>query len=97
MLLRVYAKCIDGQDEALRRRVMDALGHPGGVADFCTYSAQTLGHNPSSSYMAGHNKIGPSHSEVGVMIEVAAGRLAAAACAAASGAEVRALLVAEPS
>jgi integrase len=29
MLLRVYAKCIDGQDEALRRRVMDALGHRG--------------------------------------------------------------------
>jgi len=27
MLLRVYAKCIDGQDEALRRRVMEALGY----------------------------------------------------------------------
>jgi hypothetical protein len=27
MLLRIYAKCIDGQDEALRRRVMRALGH----------------------------------------------------------------------
>jgi hypothetical protein len=26
MLLRVYAKCIDGQDEALRRRVLEALG-----------------------------------------------------------------------
>jgi integrase len=27
VLLKVYAKCLDGQDEAARRRVMDALGH----------------------------------------------------------------------
>ena len=25
VLLRVYAKCIDGQDEAARRRIADAL------------------------------------------------------------------------
>jgi integrase len=28
ILLRIYAKCLDGQDEALRRLVTRALGHP---------------------------------------------------------------------
>jgi integrase len=28
VLLRIYAKCLDGQDEALRRLVTRALGHP---------------------------------------------------------------------
>jgi integrase len=27
VLLKVYAKCLDGQDEVARRRVLDALGH----------------------------------------------------------------------
>jgi hypothetical protein len=27
VLLKVYAKCLDGQDETARRRVMAALGH----------------------------------------------------------------------
>lgn len=27
VLLKVYAKCLDGQDEVARRRVMEALGH----------------------------------------------------------------------
>jgi hypothetical protein len=27
VLLKVYAKTIDGQDELARRRVMEALGH----------------------------------------------------------------------
>ena len=26
-LLKVYAKCLDGQDEIARRRVQEALGH----------------------------------------------------------------------
>jgi hypothetical protein len=29
VLLKVYAKTIDGQEEAARQRVMDALGHRG--------------------------------------------------------------------
>jgi hypothetical protein len=28
ILLRIYARCIDGQDEAARRRIEDALGTP---------------------------------------------------------------------
>ncbi|MBS2547413.1 tyrosine-type recombinase/integrase [Catenulispora sp. NL8] len=31
VLLRVYAKCIDGQDEVARRRIEDALGGPDGA------------------------------------------------------------------
>jgi integrase len=31
VLLKVYAKTIDGQEEAARQRVMDALGHRGSV------------------------------------------------------------------
>jgi len=27
VLLKVYAKCLDGQDEIARRRVQEALGH----------------------------------------------------------------------
>lgn len=27
VLLKVYAKCLDGQDEVSRRRVQEALGH----------------------------------------------------------------------
>lgn len=27
VLLKVYAKCLDGQDEVARRRVQEALGH----------------------------------------------------------------------
>ena len=27
VLLKVYAKCIDGQDSAARQRIMEALGH----------------------------------------------------------------------
>jgi integrase len=27
VLLKLYAKCLDGQDEVARRRVLDALGH----------------------------------------------------------------------
>jgi hypothetical protein len=27
VLLKVYAMCLDGQDEVARRRVLDALGH----------------------------------------------------------------------
>jgi integrase len=29
VLLRVYAKCLAGQDEIAMRRISDALGHPG--------------------------------------------------------------------
>lgn len=29
VLLKVYAKCLDGKDEMARRRVMEALGHDG--------------------------------------------------------------------
>ncbi len=29
ILLKVYAKCIDGQDHIARRRIEDALGEPG--------------------------------------------------------------------
>jgi hypothetical protein len=29
VLLKVYAKCIDGQDHIARRRIEDALGDPG--------------------------------------------------------------------
>jgi integrase len=29
VLLKVYAKCLDGQDTVARRRVMEALGHHG--------------------------------------------------------------------
>jgi hypothetical protein len=29
VLLKVYAKCVDGQDEVARRRVEQALGHLG--------------------------------------------------------------------
>ncbi|MGH3612795.1 MAG: hypothetical protein ACRDRK_09395 [Pseudonocardia sp.] len=29
VLLKVYAKCLDGQQEVARRRVMEALGHRG--------------------------------------------------------------------
>jgi hypothetical protein len=28
VLLKVYAKCIEGQDEAARRRIAKALGEP---------------------------------------------------------------------
>jgi hypothetical protein len=31
VLLRVYAKCLDGQDAVARRRVEQALGHGGGA------------------------------------------------------------------
>lgn len=27
VLLKVYAKCLDGQDEIAKRRVQEALGH----------------------------------------------------------------------
>ena len=33
VLLKVYAKCIDGQDQAARRRIEDALGDPGSGGD----------------------------------------------------------------
>jgi hypothetical protein len=29
VLLKVYAKCLEGQDQAVRRRIEDALGDPG--------------------------------------------------------------------
>jgi hypothetical protein len=29
VLLKVYAKCIDGQDQIAKRRIEDALGDPG--------------------------------------------------------------------
>jgi hypothetical protein len=29
ILLKIYAKCIDGQDDIARRRIEDALGEPG--------------------------------------------------------------------
>lgn len=29
VLLRVYAKCLAGQDEIAMRRISDVLGHPG--------------------------------------------------------------------
>jgi integrase len=29
VLLKVYAKCIDGQDQVAKRRIEDALGDPG--------------------------------------------------------------------
>jgi hypothetical protein len=33
ILLKVYAKCIDGQDHIARRRIEDALGDPGDPED----------------------------------------------------------------
>jgi hypothetical protein len=29
VLLKIYAKCLDGADAAMQRRVQDALGHGG--------------------------------------------------------------------
>lgn len=31
ILLKIYAKCLDGGDEVLRQRIQDALGHPPGT------------------------------------------------------------------
>ena len=30
ILLKIYAKCVDGQDDIARRRIEEALGDPGG-------------------------------------------------------------------
>jgi integrase len=64
-LLKVYAKCIDGQDVIARRRVMQALGHPDGsqaAARHClgTHWAQTADACRYVPMTAGHNKIDPS-------------------------------------
>ena len=33
ILLKIYTKCIDGQDDIAKRRIEDALGDPGEHAD----------------------------------------------------------------
>ena len=37
VLLKIYAKCLDGGTELLRQRVQRALGHGLGPADFSAY------------------------------------------------------------
>ena len=43
VLLKIYAKCLDGTDVAVRNRVQAALGHLA-VENFGTYLAQTAAH-----------------------------------------------------
>jgi hypothetical protein len=61
VLLKVYAKCLDGQDEIARRRVQEALGHTGSslAASFGTHSAQLPGDSRARPDITGHDKIGP--------------------------------------
>ena len=41
ILLKIYAKCLDGGQGVLRRRVQAALGHRPPGADFGTHLART--------------------------------------------------------
>ena len=64
VLLKIYAKCVDGGAELLRKRVQAALGHAPALArtqdrrgqDFGTHLARTAVDGQSSPVTTGHNE-----------------------------------------